>query len=53
VKNAIQELKDNKAPRIDLIQAELIKKASPDFVEYMHQLIINIWTTATIPEDWS
>jgi hypothetical protein len=38
---------------IDLIQAELIKKASPDFVEHMHQLIIKIWTTETIPEDWN
>jgi sorting nexin-29 len=53
VKNAIQKLKDIKAPGIDLIQAELIKKASLDFVEYMHQLIIKIWPTETIPEDWN
>jgi hypothetical protein len=53
VKNAIQKLKDDKAPGIDLIQAELIKKASPDFIEYMPQLIIKIWTTETIPEDWN
>jgi hypothetical protein len=53
VKNAIQKLKDNKAPGIDLIQAELIKKASPYFIEYMHQLIIKIWTAETIPEDWN
>jgi len=52
VKNATQKLKDNKAPEVDLIQAELIKKASPDFVKYRHQLIIKIWTTETIPEDW-
>jgi len=53
VKNAIQKLKDNKTPGIDLIQAELTKKASPDFIEYMHQLIIKIWTTETIPEYWN
>jgi len=53
VNNAIRKLKDNKAPGIDLIQAELIKKASPDFVEHMHQLIIRIWTTENIPEVWS
>ena len=52
VENAIQKLKDYKAPGIDLIQAELIKKASPDFVEYTHQLITTIWTTETIPDDW-
>jgi sorting nexin-29 len=53
VENAIQNLKDNKVLGIDLIQTELIKKASSDFVEYMHQLIIKIWTAETIPEDWN
>ena len=52
VENAIQRLKDNKAPGMDLIQAELIKKASPDIVECMYQLITKIWITETIPEDW-
>jgi len=49
--NVLQKLKDNKALGIDLIQAELIKKASPDFVEYVYQLITKIWTIETIPED--
>ena len=53
VESSIQKLKDNKAPGIDLIQAELIKKASPDFVEYMYELITKIWTTETIPRDWN
>jgi hypothetical protein len=53
VENAIQKLKDNKAPRIHLIQVELIKKASPHFVECMYQLITKIWTTETMPEDWN
>jgi hypothetical protein len=53
VKKATQKLKDNKAPGIDLIQAELIKKVRPDFVEHMHQLIIEIWTTETILDDWN
>jgi len=53
VENATKKLKDNKAPGIDLIQAELIKKASPDFVECMYQLMTKIWTTETIPEDWN
>ena len=53
VNNVIQKLKDNKAPGTDLIQAELIKKASPNFVEHMHPLITNIWTTENIPEDWN
>jgi hypothetical protein len=33
VENAIQKLKDNETPGTDLTQAELIKKAGPDFVE--------------------
>jgi hypothetical protein len=40
-------------PGIDLIQAEVIKKASPDFVECTYQLITKICTTKTIPEDWN
>ena len=53
--NFIQKLNDNKAPAIDLIHAELIKKASPNFVERMRQLITNIWTTEIIEGDcnWS
>jgi len=51
--NAIQKLKDNKVLGIDLVQAELIKKASPDFVERTYQLITKIWTTDTTPEDWN
>jgi hypothetical protein len=53
VENATQKLEDNKAPGIDLIQAEVIKIASLEFVECMYQLITKIWTTQTIPEDWN
>jgi sorting nexin-29 len=53
VENAIQRLKDNKALGIDLIQVELTKKASPDFIECMYQLITKIWTTETMPEYWN
>jgi hypothetical protein len=51
VENAIQKLKDNETPGIHLTQAELIKKAGPDFVERMYQLIIKICITEIIPED--
>jgi hypothetical protein len=30
-----------------------MKKASPDFVECMYQLITKIWTIETIPEVWN
>jgi hypothetical protein len=53
VENAIQKLKDNEVQNIDLIQAELIKNVSTEFVQRMYQLITKIWTTEIIPEDWS
>ena len=53
VENAVHKVTDNKALGIDLIQAELIKKASQDFVEYMYRLITKIWTIETMPEDWN
>jgi hypothetical protein len=51
VDNTIQKLKDNKAPGMDLIPAELIKKGRPDLC--MYHLITKIWVTETIPEDWN
>ena len=36
---------------MDLIEAELIKKGSPKFVERMRQLIIKLWITETIAEE--
>jgi hypothetical protein len=30
-----------------------MKKASPEFVECMYQLITKIWTTETMTEDWN
>jgi len=53
VANAIKKLSDNKESVINPIQAEIIKKASPDFFECMYQLITKIWTSETIPEDWN
>jgi hypothetical protein len=39
VNNVIQKLKDNKAPGMNVIKAELITKAGIIFVEHIHQLI--------------
>ena len=53
VKMALKNLKKNKAPGIDSIQAELMQadlELSTDiFEEFMQQ----IWETEKIPEDWS
>jgi sorting nexin-29 len=45
-------LRNNTAPGIDLILAELVKFAGPEYVKHLHQLIAKIWITETIPEEW-
>jgi sorting nexin-29 len=45
-------LRNNKAPGIDLIPAELVKFAGQEYVKHLHQLIAKIWITETIPEEW-
>jgi hypothetical protein len=49
---AIKKLRNNKAPKIDLIPAELVKFAGPEYVKHLHQLIVKIWITEIIPEEW-
>jgi hypothetical protein len=44
-------LRNNKAPGMDLIPAELVKFAGPEYVKLLHQLIAKIWITETIPEE--
>jgi succinyl-CoA synthetase beta subunit len=52
IEQAIKSLRNNKAPGIDLILAELVKFAGPEYVKHLHQLIAKIWITETIPEEW-
>jgi hypothetical protein len=51
IEQAIKRLRNNKAPGIDLILAELVKFAGPEYVKYLHQLLAKVWITETIPED--
>lgn len=53
VKAAINKLKRNKSPGSDGIHAELIKSAGDSFAEHLHELFSRIWTTFTMPSDWS
>jgi hypothetical protein len=39
IEQAIKRLRNNKAPGIDLIPAELVKFAGPEYVKHLHQLI--------------
>ena len=52
VENAIESSRITKQREwMDLIQAGLINKGSPKFVERMRQLIIKLWITETIAEE--
>jgi hypothetical protein len=38
IEQAIKRLRNHKAPGIDLIPAELVKFAGPEYVKHLHQL---------------
>merc|ERR1719354_365218 len=52
VRKAIESLKPNKAPGIDLINAEIIKAEIESSTKYLTDLFHAIWREETIPEDW-
>ena len=52
VRKAIESLKPNKAPGIDLINAEIIKADIESSTKYLTDLFHAIWREETIPEDW-
>jgi hypothetical protein len=51
IEQAIKRLRNNKAPGIDLIPAELVKFAGPVYVKLLYLLIAKIRITETIPEE--
>ena len=52
VEKAIQKLKNNKAPGLDGIVAELIKLAPAEIISGLHRLLLKIWEDEVVPEDW-
>jgi len=50
---AIKKLKNNKAPGIDIIQAELLKHTGQEFSKCVHKLLGQIWNNEIIPEEWN
>jgi hypothetical protein len=52
VEMAIENLKRNKSPGIDQIQAELIKAKGRTIRSKIHELINSIWNKKELPEEW-
>ncbi|XP_058839558.1 uncharacterized protein LOC131695048 [Topomyia yanbarensis] len=52
VKDAIQQLKNNKAAGKDGIAAELIKSGPKKLVTCLHRLVVRIWEIEQLPEEW-
>ena len=52
IKSAIQYLEFNKAPGIDGIPAEVLKKGGINVIKYFHQLCTTIWERKEWPDDW-
>ena len=52
VKDAIRKLKNNKTAGKDGIGAELIKMGPEKLATCLHQLIVKVWDTEQLPEEW-
>lgn len=53
VKEAIAKLKNNKAPGVDGIPAELLKHGGPELTKRMHEIISLIWSKEELPDGWN
>jgi hypothetical protein len=53
METAIRKLKNNKAPGLGLIQAEIIKNACTEYFKHLRRLIVKIWLKETISEEWN
>jgi hypothetical protein len=53
VKKAILSMNVNKAPGIEGLTAEILKADIDTTVEMLHPVLIKVWESETLPEDWN
>ena len=49
---ALGSMQDGKAPGCDGIPAEVWKYGGPHLLDCLHRLIVEIWRTQEVPQDW-
>jgi sorting nexin-29 len=52
IEEAIEKLKNNKAPGINSIQAALLKYGSQEFIQILQKLLELTWRKESIPNEW-
>jgi hypothetical protein len=52
VRQAVESLRNSRAPGEDQLTAELLKNGGPELIRTLHKLICEIWVNETMPEDW-
>ena len=52
VSEAVNRLKNHKAPGVCAITAEMLKHGGPQIVSWLHRIITRVWTTERSPQDW-
>jgi hypothetical protein len=50
---AIHKLNDNKSPGRDGIPADIIKSAGTTLIHYLHELMVDVWTTEKMSQEWN
>ena len=41
-----------KAVGPDSLPAEVLKLDHPEFIRYFHNLLVNVWSTGDVPQQW-
>ncbi|MXP61705.1 hypothetical protein FD744_25325 [Pantoea sp. Taur] len=52
ITDAIDRLKNNKAPGVDELPAELFKNGGEQLTKRVQDIILSIWEEEALPEDW-
>ena len=52
IAEGIKKLKNHKAPGPDTIPSELLKNSGIDGLKMIHHIILSVWNSETLPQEW-